>query len=1562
MIPTLDPKISAKLHAFARRRRNLILLRGVASGLAMLLATMLLVALVDWLFVVPDSVRWGLSGLAYLAVLITEWRSCLRVLAHAPGPRRLARLVEHAEPKLREDLLSAVELGAAESGQVLDSAQFRALLQSDVAARVERLDMQRLLPVKLLRSYLAFALAILVTAAAAFLFAGAQLGTLLARAMLPMANLARVSRVQVEIVAPNPADRVVAHGDAEPLVIRLTGRRAGKAFLETFTKSGGRELIALTPAGGDRFTGAIQVAREDVQYRVRAGDAITRKYQLSSVARPVVVSFEKSILFPAYTRAGSKRTVEENGDLIALEGSEVELRLTTNQKIKDGELRIEQGKKNYTVPLVAEGDRLLGKVALTASGVYRVHLVGADSGFENKFSPEYELRAEPDLVPEVELETPRQDLILPANEIVEVRGVASDDQALEKVSQLVKINDGPWMETPLAKDCGPRAVVERRWDLFEQGVKPGDFVTMKLLAVDLKGSRGESRPLQLTITAFGFESKRLAVLEAERGLYESLRELRTAGEALEKQAHEARKDFQKLREEDPQRRQVLLGASGKLEDFEQKAAAAWTQLLATLKVAPGGHESAELVMLARCLAKMDAGAARAALDAFAADLSAKTARDRMHEIADGLVHTGQRARLAEETYRQFLACDELDVLTENMMVVSAEQERIATLARASGEDAAKWAQLASRARVVLSETASLEETMQPLAERPANQGAMQGRLKLLQKKLREQRPAVQKAMTDPAPGAGLLTPVVQFAAALSEGARTLMDLRRDVSAAPRTAFQQLTKDTGPAWAALDGLRAETERIARDKRLTPEWRDTLLDAQWEAKAAALKAHGDAEEARVSADTYFVNDVRMTTLALEGLEKSAPSLLALDKNFRVLESAHSLSELLDGLRLLSGSERWEIVAARARTGNPRDWQWLEARLRAIPGELARTQLEPERRKVIDAAQRIVAEIAGGPPFRDVEREMRERFRLERLPERTSPEIEQIASAVKSALDLLRPMMDEARNEIAAMTPKLAERMKQLAKETGKLKEETKEQAAKTEEKKPEEARADAQRQLAKQEKLNDKIDGLKDAIRADANKQDVMEAEGRERARDADDALAMLKEPPKKAAESLSEAARSDAAQVQKQALNDAGEQQQKLADALHQLAEHYENAEQGKAQDSRTALRASEEEGMKQQRDAQDAKAAELAEMAKKSPEELLAELERQLPKNPVMQQELSAVSKNTLTEAQQKLGQASNAEDAVAQDVQKMAAASPQPEQPDPQLAQAALKQPPIAQTAQETGGDVERSGRHEERLNNKPAGEQLQQLGQQIAATGERSVPSARQALDKAQTAAQAQPAVDAANDELKSEVSQLQVAANPGQQRNGEPPARATPQPDDAPPSTPQEQIWMARALDALDQALNSPPTQTADTGQKEQTPAQPPGQQPGQQPDAQQGQQPGQGQSAQQAMTQAQNALAAAAQAAAAAMRAARAGSPADQPGNDVAQNEMEAVSKNGAKADAGKNPYGAMPDARTVKSGDWGKLPKKIAEQMTQGQREAVAGEYRNQVETYYRVIAEKGRKP
>ncbi len=1765
MNPQIDPLIIQKLQAFSQRRRQLIIRRGIYAAVITLLAAMMIVALIDWLFVVPDGVRWALSGAAYLAIIVVEWRSCLRLLVSAPGSRRLARLVEHAEPKLREDLLSAVELGEAKPETVFDSEQFRALVQSDVAARVEKLDMEKLLPTQLLRRYAFMAAGIGVACVVAFALTGFQFGTLMMRALLPMANFARVSKVQVKIVEPAPAEMRVPQGDTLPLIVELSGQRANKAMLETFTPSGGREVVPMTPVGNDRFSATIQVDRENVLYRVRAGDALTKKYQLEAVARPAVVDFEKSYTYPAYSKLEKKVVTEENGDLTALEGSEVELKLHTNQKVRDAELRIEQGKKTTVVPLVAQGDVLVAKVPLAASGIYRVHLIGAESGFENKFSPEYELRAEADLVPQVELELPKQDLILPSNEIVDVQGTASDDFALAKVSQLVKINEGGWKETALPMETGAKSKVERRWDLFEQGVKPGDLVTMKLVATDLKGNKAESRPLQVTITAAGFESKRLQALAGQQRLYAALQAQASLATTLLKQTAEARQQFERLAEGDPQRKQVLQPVTAAQQQFVTKAGETMALLRDVLGSVSPGHQSGDLSLIGNSLVRNQAILIQNAQrigEAVTANPTMPVARELLGEATELAARTEQKARQTMDVHRVFLSAEEIDVFNENIYVVAQEQARLVTLAHRSGTDVEKWTPVANRLRVVLAELRGLEELAGKAIEHGAN-GVIDP-MRNLQKILNKRRTTLETALAGK-PGVELLSPTLELSNAVTDASRLALDLRRNFRNPPIERLRELSRDTEAVYANFELLRQETERIYRNDRIPVDVGDDLLAGRWAGRLGVFKGFGDVEEWRPDADTAFVNDLRLITRVLEALHDNNPGkpgkdfakeLLAIDHKFRVLESGHDLAGLVEGYRHLAVAERWEIYNPKSRTANVRDWGWYGERLRAMPEELVRALNFDERRALMQEVQKIVAQAPGQPFVQTLNREMEERFNGAHAPVTARAEAAAMADYLQKALDLFLEPMAEARKELAKLTPTLADTMKQLAKKADELKEQTTNQAQQAHEKLPDEAKADARQALAKQQQLNEKIDALKDALRADANQQNIMQAEGRERARDADDALAMLKEPPVRAEEDLALAAKSDKTAMQEQALNQAAEQQQKLTTALEKMAEHYAAVEQGKPEETRLAMRETEKEnGVKEQLDQQFSKAEELAAMAQKTPEELLAQLEKALPQNPQMQQELSAISQTTLKAAADQLKKASDQENAVAQNVQKMAAdekaqaamkpttqeannpaanplntpapntaATPTPPQPgqpqqanaqpmspqpgqsqnppataqatppntpdgqpaapqgqpaapqsNPMLAQAAQQQKPIAETAGQSAADIARAGRHEERMQNKVAGEQLQKLGNALQQTAEQQVPNAQQALQQAQQAAQAQPAVNAANNDLQKALGELMAAANPGEQPPGEqgtppaqpqtpagekpnataqnpvgasnnppPPAQATAQanqpaipgmqppatspsaqgdpaqgkpspagqqaqnnaakgqtpgqpggqppspasgqPGEAPagnpagemaaaPASPQEQVWMARALDALDAALNAPASaqgQTAQQGQAGQQQQGDPNGQPQQSPQASGSQSQSQQSSAGQAvgnkpapqsnsMAQAQSALAAAAQAAAAQARAERtaeAGQPG-QPGQPQ-PGSLQAASKTGAQSPTATGPRGALAEAKN-KAGDWGKLPKQMAEQLTQGQREGMAGEYRNQVETYYRAIAEKSKK-
>jgi hypothetical protein len=215
---------------------------------------------------------------------------------------------------------------------------------------------------------------------------------------------------------------------------------------------------------------------------------------------------------------------------------------------------------------------------------------------------------------------------------------------------------------------------------------------------------------------------------------------------------------------------------------------------------------------------------------------------------------------------------------------------------------------------------------------------------------------------------------------------------------------------------------------------------------------------------------------------------------------------------------------------------------------------------------------------------------------------------------------------------------------------------------------------------QEKLDGQVDDVRDAIRRDANVQNMATQEGRERARDADDAVAMLRQQTPDAADLLGQAATASEPKEQKGSLEAAADQQGKLADKLDQLAEHYKNLEEGRPEPTRTALRNAEKDtGLKSTLDAEYAKAKVLEDLAGKSPQDQLATLERALPSNQPMRHELSDISKDALAEAAADLQQSADSEQKMATDLgQSMQGESGQ-KQPSPaeqakQIADAARK------------------------------------------------------------------------------------------------------------------------------------------------------------------------------------------------------------------------------------------------------------------------------------------------
>jgi len=690
----LNPVIADKLTAFARRRFRLILIRGVCAGLLTLLAVMTTIAIVDWLILLPEKVRWAMSGAGYLAVAAVVYATCVRLIARVPSATRLARLIESVEPGLREDLISAVELSDDESPMHMwESPVFRRLLQEDVAQRMQGVDVDRLLPSRLIAGWQWTAVGVLALVLVLICIPGLRFNTLMYRALVPIANVDRVSRTQVHVLAPDPVTPTVPFNEPVGVVVQLTGDEADDVQLQTFVDGKASDKVRMTAAGDRRFQTTLHVGRQDVEYRVTAGDAVTRRYLISARPRPAATTFHKAITFPQYAQLASKTVTEKSGDLVALQGSTVALTIETDQPVSSAYLSIQRNGEAQNVTMVTDdGGRLHAKVPMDESGTYRVNLVARDTGFQNKYSPDYELRAEPDLIPRVEITDPTQNVLVTPDEVLDLRGTAGDDLMLAKVVQAIRINGGAWTEIPLLTEPTKETDLHRVWDLYDMALEPGDRVTTRLIATDLKGSTAQSKLLQVVVSSREFDPRRLQQLAVKRRAFDAFSDFASNAEETRNYVNKAEDLTRNRPAGDAQRLQAMIEATDAVARLNESAENAVLTIKQTLREAVPGREAHDMTLAARTLIESVAGAlpaaqaelraARQAGDQQAAAM--KRAQDQMNKVVWHAV-TGR------DLYGRVFGADVTAVVAAHLSDLRAHQQRInQQAAQGDAQSGATW--------------------------------------------------------------------------------------------------------------------------------------------------------------------------------------------------------------------------------------------------------------------------------------------------------------------------------------------------------------------------------------------------------------------------------------------------------------------------------------------------------------------------------------------------------------------------------------------------------------------------------------------------------------------------------------------------------------------------------------------------------------------------------------------------------------------------------------------------------------------------------------------------------
>ena len=1205
----LHPEIQRLLAAFERRRRLVLLLRGVLAGGAAFLLGTLLAVLVDAPLVLEEGPRVGLAVGVYGGTVAAFWGFALRRF-RGGSAANLAALLEAAAPQLRGDFLSAVEL--APSALHADSNPFRESLQERTAERISGLAVPSLLPMGLLRRHMAALLLAALTMGCGFALNGSRFGWQCVRALLPLANFERLSDVEITVVQPSPIEGVVPAD--EPLEVEITVVAPGEVepVLLARRPNGLRLRIPMRASGPGRFQASLPVEREPLAYQVRAGYSVTRRFQLEPRSRPRVATYTRVYHYPEYTGLPDHTVTSQEGTVRALEGTSVEIALEPDQAVAAGSLALTVGQTGRTLPLdgvEAQPGMLRTRFELTEGGAYTVRLVSAETGLKSAGGPQNGIQVELDAPPNVVLELPARDLVSPLGEQVVVEGGAEDDFGLATVELEVRQNESGWQRKALAAGVGRKFQIRTTVDSLAYKARPGDVLSTRFSATDARGQRGESRTLRILVAPPGTVARPDRALAAQRVLFKHAKEL--ANESAEAAAA-----FEKLKSQsergasdDIKASEALVRAEQALEKAVQSAEAARDVLRDVQQEAASPADAAALRLEARVLGAAQLAelqSARQALQELVPMAGNKAAAVEAARFAQEAVAAGASlARLVEESVRTRLDAMEAASLAPAARMLSKEMVatgREETEANAEGRAAVPEGEALRRQQVNQTASSQLQGQLQKLAERAQPTA---GGLRPALDELRKSQVAAEKAAAVAGPGEGAQPPT-QVAAAgealarsLERTAASLDGAKPVLQAAAERAQTALKRADRTGGELVERSAREIASLANKQNVPAELREAAAGIRASAVADALRSNAEAEASAGEASPKLARALVQAAAALEAPPQGASPAAAL--GLHAAEVARLLKAVEGSASLESAMKKAAALAGQLnRQNGPPSPAQIEAR-KQLREEVQLLPKQLREARLPEAAANAARE--GG----------------EALGGNATAGLSKAGQAFKTGAEAAAEPAEKALAALAKMAPSLPRQMEQLA---GKALSASESTAALARKQEAQPGGQEEQREMAgalrAESHFERKLEQLRQELRAEANAQEVRSEAGRESARDADGAAAQLRDAGSRAQAALQQAAARNS--ERKPLLEKAAAFQKQGAEQLRALADNFQKLESpdpAVRAAARQALRAEDKAlGAGARLDAREervAALARLAELAKSSPEAALAMADKSYP-------------------------------------------------------------------------------------------------------------------------------------------------------------------------------------------------------------------------------------------------------------------------------------------------------------------------------------------------------------
>ena len=340
-------------------------------------------------------------------------------------------------PEIKDELANSYNLMTKSEGKnvsrdLIRAAVLRILNRFSEVDFKEKLIFQRYLPKKALYIPIISGMIILLIFQSENIFHSSK------RLLNPFNDYLRIPEYHFDV---NPGNVKVVKGSAVDLNVTYTGPEilGGKVIFD-----GDKKKSLELSMENDKLFGKIPVVNEPFTYQIVAAALNKRKYgdkiispvySVKVLVPPAIEKIDISVLPPAYTSLPNEFLNRNIGDITALPGSIVNLKLSANKLLKSAEIQFYQkGNK----PLIVKGNSAFASFKISNNDRYKIIL--SDTAGQQNINPIiYRIQTISDNTPFVDIVQPGEDVEVTLDVTLPLKIKAEDDFGIIKAFLVYQI-------------------------------------------------------------------------------------------------------------------------------------------------------------------------------------------------------------------------------------------------------------------------------------------------------------------------------------------------------------------------------------------------------------------------------------------------------------------------------------------------------------------------------------------------------------------------------------------------------------------------------------------------------------------------------------------------------------------------------------------------------------------------------------------------------------------------------------------------------------------------------------------------------------------------------------------------------------------------------------------------------------------------------------------------------------------------------------------------------------------------------------------------------------------